>query len=320
MLPSERPALAEAARLTPSFDADRLACELADVTGHRWQHQRIHAVGGDIGAAATIDWRVLPLRSPDGDADRTDPGGPGPIDFAPTEWLRQLPYLREILAAVPAPLNAVRLMALGPGATSRPHRDPKYALSRGLVRLHIPLVTHEDAVLVLDGVEHCWQPGQFWYGDFSRQHLVRNTGPVTRIHAVIDALFTAELAALFPTAWQVAFADTDILFNRPTPPPAPCPVTLPHTVHVPRGFTDFDNDQPLDGPPELARVDAPDGRLTLSAAGRVFALTPVGPDEYRFAGWSEQRSLELTPGETVLYARRGRSREQHRLPVPANLL
>ncbi|MFF0451184.1 hypothetical protein ACFYT4_33205 [Streptomyces sp. NPDC004609] len=54
---------------------------------------------------------------------------------------------------IPAPLNAVRLMALGPGAVSKAHCDPKYRLDRGLVRLHIPIVTDPQAVLVLDGVE-----------------------------------------------------------------------------------------------------------------------------------------------------------------------
>jgi hypothetical protein len=138
----------EAVRLTHSFDADRLAGELAAVLGHRWQQQRIHAPGGGVGTAADIDWRVLPLRSPGGDAQRTDPGGPGPVDFAPTPWAARLPYLREILAGIPAPLHAVRLMALGPGAVSQPHCDPKYALHRGFVRLHIPIVTHPEAVLL----------------------------------------------------------------------------------------------------------------------------------------------------------------------------
>jgi aspartate beta-hydroxylase len=112
--------LSEAVQLEPTFDAELLARELAEVTGHRWQPQRIHNHGGGVGAASTIDWRVLPLRSPGGDSDRTDPDGPGPIGFAPTVWLQRLPYLRDILDRIPAPLNAVRLMALGPGPSRNP--------------------------------------------------------------------------------------------------------------------------------------------------------------------------------------------------------
>ncbi len=287
--------------------------------GHRWQLQRIHAPGGGIGAAATIDWRVLPLRSPGGDADRTDPGGPGPADFAPTVWLERLPYLCGILGAIPASLNAVRLMALGPGAASQPHRDPKYALHRGFVRLHIPLVTHPGAVLVLDGVEHCWQPGQFWYGDFSREHMVRNNGPITRVHAVIDALLTRELADLFPADWQTALSEGDVLVNQTTPPHAPCPVALPYATLLPGGFTDFGHDQSLDGPLHSGRVTAADGQLTLTAAGRVFALTPAGPDEYRFAGWSEQRTLQFADDGVLLRLRRGRVLQKRHLPATAGV-
>jgi len=204
--PADRPGVArllEAVRLTGEVDAERLRTELTTVTGHRWSPQRIRRPDGGIGPAAEVDWRVLPVRSPGGDPDRTDPGGPGPVDYQSTMWLDQLPYLREILDSIPAPLNAVRLMALGPGAVSHAHSDPKYSLERGFVRLHLPIVTHPDAILILDGVEHCWEPGGLWFGDFSRVHQVRNAGPVIRIHAVIDALLTEPLAMLFPSHWRL---------------------------------------------------------------------------------------------------------------------
>lgn len=305
--------LSEAVQLGPTFDVDRLTQELAQVTGHRWQPQRIHARGGGVGAASTIDWRVLPLRSLGGDSDRTDPGGPGPIGFAPTVWLQRLSYMRDILDGIPAPLNAVRLMALGPDAASKPHRDPKYALHHGMVRLHVPLVSNPGAVLVLDGVEHRWQPGQLWYGDFSRQHLVRNTGQVSRVHMVIDALLTRELASWFPPDWRTALREGDVLFNRTTPPPAPCPVPLPYATMLPEGFSDFDHDQPLDGLLQPGRITASKtGQCVLTANGRTFALAPVGDGEYRFAGWSEQRTLQLTDNGVLLRARRGRTlQERH---------
>lgn len=312
-----RPPLSEAAQLNVSFDAARLARDLAGVTGHRWAPQRIHAPGGGVGAATAIDWRVLPLRSAGGDPDRTDPGGPGPIDFAPTIWLDRLPYLGEVLNSIPAPLNAVRLMALGPGAACQPHRDPKYALHRGLMRLHIPLITHPEAVLVLDGVEHCWAAGQFWYGDFSREHMVRNTGPATRVHAVIDALLTRKLTEMFPAGWRSALSKGDVLFNR-MPPPSAFPVALPYTTALPRGFTDFDHDQPLDGPLQPGQIAAADGNLTVTAADRVLALAPVGPGEYRFAGWSEQRTLQVADDGVLLRVRHGRAIQERHLPATAS--
>ncbi|MEU5582982.1 aspartyl/asparaginyl beta-hydroxylase domain-containing protein [Streptomyces huasconensis] len=305
-------AAAEAAQLSPVFDADKLAAELAAVTAHTWNPQRIHTYGGQVGQAAAIDWRVLPLRSLGGDPERTDPGGPGPQPFAATRWLDQLPYLAQILHWLPAPLNAVRLMALGPGAVSNPHSDPKYRLDRGIVRLHMPVVTDPGAVLVLDGVEHCWQPGTLWYGDFSREHLVRNTSQtVTRVHVVIDALLTADLAAWFPDSWQELLTRGEVLFNRTGPDRAPAwPAGLPYEALLPSGFADFDAAAPLDGsliPARIAR--GADGVLALTIAGRTFALVAVDGAEFRFSGWSEQRTLQPDSdgGGLTLRVRRGRA-------------
>lgn len=323
-MPTSTMAAAEAAQLTPAFDLDAglLAAELAAVTSHTWNVQRTHTFSGHIGQAAPIDWRVLPLRSLGGDADRTDPGGPGPQPFKPTRWLKQLPYLARLLDAIPAPLNAVRLMALGPGAVSTAHRDPKYRLDRGLTRLHIPIVTTPDAVLVLDGIEHRWQPGTLWYGDFSREHLVRNTNDtVTRIHVVIDALLTPNLASWFPAPWHELFAHGEVLLNRPAPATTPAwPTGLPHDALLPSGFADFDAAAPLDGPLLPARLNPTNGDvLTLTVAGRSFALVPAGDGgEWRFAGWSEQRTLQPgpDPGDGLLLrVRRGRAVADRHVPA-----
>lgn len=303
--------LTAAAKLSPVFDADKLAAELAAVTAHTWNPQRIHTYGGQVGQAASIDWRVLPLRSLGGDPERTDPGGPGPQPFKKTRWLDQLPYLAQILDSIPAPLNAVRLMALGPGAVSNPHNDPKYRLDRGIVRLHIPIVTDPGAVLVLDGVEHCWQPGTLWFGDFSREHLVRNTSEtVSRVHVVIDALLTTELAAWFPDSWQQLLTCGEVLFNRTAPATASAwPAGLPYEALLPSGFADFDAAAPLDGSLIPARIDrGVDDVLVLTIAGRTFALVPAGDAEFRFSGWSEQRTLQPDiGGGLTLRVRRGRA-------------
>ncbi|MGW2826401.1 aspartyl/asparaginyl beta-hydroxylase domain-containing protein [Streptomyces sp. NPDC001443] len=317
-MPSTTPARpAPAARLTPDFDPSRLARELAAVTDHEWERQRTHYAADRIGPDTPTDWRVLPLRSPGGDPTRTDPGGPGPDNYAATCWLQQMPYLQGILDAIPAPLNAVRLLALGPAAASQPHCDPKYALERGMVRLHIPIVTHPGAVLVLDGTEHRWQPGTFWYGDFSREHLVRNTGPVRRVHAVIDTLLTRELAALFPEPWQEQLADADVLFNRQ---PAPAPLSaavLPSVLDLPSGFMDFGHDTPLQGPTTAVRLTERGDGLVLQAGEHRYALVHVADGEYRYAGWSEQRTLQLRSEHVVLHARHGRAQTSQHFPLPA---
>lgn len=292
--------LPESARLALEADPERLRTELATVTDHRWQLQRVRRLGGGIGPTADVDWRVLPLRSPDGDPDRTDLGGPGPVDFRPTPWLNHLPYLSENLDAIPAPLNAVRLMALGPGAASQPHRDPKYALERGFVRLHLPIVTHPQAVLVLDGVEHCWPPGQLWFGDFSREHQVRNTGSVPRVHTVIDALLTESLAAWFPPRWQTAFVEGAALFNHmPLPKPATAPV-LPRRGKWPANFTDFSHDRSLSCAATDVRFTVTHRTPLVTIADRQLTLVNIGARHYRFAGWSEQRTIKFTDDGILL--------------------
>jgi aspartate beta-hydroxylase len=302
-----------AVRLAPEYDAIRLAAELSTVSGHRWQRQRTRLLRGAVSAATSIDWRVLPLRSPGGDPYRTDPGGPGPAGYVFTPWLDQLAYLRGILGALPSPLHAVRLMALGPGAACAPHRDPKYALNRGFVRLHIPITTDPGAVLVLDGEEHRWRPGQLWYGDFSREHLVRNTGDNVRVHAVIDALLTPELVTLFPARWHAMLLDGDVLLNRHTFPATARHPAPPVCIELPQGFTDFDEDDPFGGPVRTAELVTDPGRATLTVDGRTYALIEVAAQEFRFAGWSEQRTIQLTAHGSLLHGRHGRDHRQHQL-------
>ncbi len=316
---AEPTALPEAVQLVPTFDADRMLAEVTTVTDSVWDKQRIYDASG-VGAAADIDWRVLALRSPGGAPDRSDPGGPGPNDFAPTLLLDRMPYLREVLTQIPAPLNAVRLMALGPGAVSAEHCDPKYSLQRGLVRLHIPVVTNPDALLILDGVTHHWRPGEFWFGDFSRPHRVQNHGKTTRIHAVIDALMASELIELFPPWWRRRLTSNNVLVNRRSisDPPSSCP-WLPYSIETPRTFTDFGHDGALDTAASTVRmqVDRADGHVELiDTDGRPYVLVHVSDNEFRFAGWSEQRTIQLRSDAAVLRVRSGRQMVRE-LTLPA---
>lgn len=317
---AEPTVLPEAVQLAPTFDVARLQTELNAVTDRRWDKQRIYHASG-LGAPTDIDWRVLPLRSPSGAGDRTDPGGPGPEDFAPTPWLARMPYLREVLNRIPASLNAVRLMALGPGAISTEHRDPKYSLHRGLARLHIPIVTNSDALLILDGVTHHWRAGEFWFGDFSRPHRVENHGARFRIHVVIDALITRELIELFPQQWRHELAAGDVLLNRLPPPaePSTCP-WLPYSIDAPAAFTDFGHDNSLDPAASAARTritTTNDQIRLIDADRRPFALVHLGQNEFRFAGWSEQRTIRLREDSVVLRTCRGRTVQEIALPAAA---
>ncbi|MFF0851884.1 aspartyl/asparaginyl beta-hydroxylase domain-containing protein [Streptomyces sp. NPDC003280] len=301
---------AEAARLAAGFDPARLLADLDAVRTHQWKLQRYF--GDGVGAQAEVDWRILPLRSPGGDPSRTDPGGPGSQECADTEWLARTPYLREVLAAVPAPLRAVRLMALGPGAVSDVHNDTKYGPAWGVARLHVPITTHHEATLVLDGVTHRWQPGEFWFGDFSRMHKVENTGSASRVHMVVDCLTVPELAAVFPAGWQEYFAHGEVLLNRPETPYADDPSRLARRFQVPPPFADWEEEGEFPDAPERVQAEiavTPGGVELRVAPDQSFPLVHIADAEFRFAGWSQERTLQLLDGPragVVLRTRVGR--------------
>lgn len=290
------------ARLAPCFDVGRLRADVQRLHASGWQEIRI--VSGDgLGDYATkLDWRTIPLRSIGGDPDRGDAGGPDLRDFADTPWRARLPYISEVLAAIPARLGAARLMALGPGARTPTHSDTKCGLPWGMLRLHVPIVTVPEATLSIAGEVHCWEPGTVWYADFTRGHLVENTGTRTRVHLVIDACVQPELLDLFPAPFQVAAVREGSMFE-----PAAVPLradqadALRCRFDMPAAFRSWeepDGEFCRDTSTVPASVDRLDGGLGLYLAGSpAFGLVHLGAGEFRFAGWTAERTLQVCPGE-----------------------
>jgi hypothetical protein len=294
-------ALPATARLTPSYDPGRLRADVANLSGAAWAYPRI-VDGNGVGEYATkLDWRTLSLRSIGGSADRTDPGGPELAEFADTPLRGQVPYLSQVLSSLPAPLCSARLMALGPGAQSPVHLDTKWGMPWGKARLHVPIVTTPDAVLEIAGRTECWQAGELWYADFTRMHVVRNTGNVTRIHLVVDCLVTRELVGLFPARFQDPAIIADFLLATDAPPATePDLDELRCTFPMPASFRSYE--QP-DG--ELlteqvmvpAAIDRYQAGLALYLSGEpTLALVHVGGREFRFAGWTAERTVQVSPG------------------------
>jgi aspartate beta-hydroxylase len=296
MNPNDSTTPAEAVRLLPALDADRLVADLLTARDHLWDEQSSY-VNGRVSRWAEQDWRCLAVRSPAGDKTRTDPGGPGSAEFADTEWLDHMPYVREVLASIPGPLYAARFMDLGPDTVGYPHTDPKFAPDWGMARLHIPVTTHEKASLDLDGVIHQWQPGEFWFGDFSRRHQIQNLGPEHRVHLVVDVLVTRELARLFPADWADYFDGPEVLYNRPAVAvtdeerhAAQCSFDAPaHLLEI-EVFGSLTGEQPQ---ATFAVVDTGTGLAVRSPEDHLFPLAALGDDEYRLVGWSEERTVAV---------------------------
>ncbi|WP_042420473.1 aspartyl/asparaginyl beta-hydroxylase domain-containing protein [Streptacidiphilus anmyonensis] len=308
---------AAAVRLPATTDAARLVEELQLLTAERWRQQRVF--GASLSSSPTdADWRILPLRSPDGSLERTDPGGPGTDDFADTTWMARVPYMRSLVRAIPVPVRAVRLMALGPAAASPTHSDLKYGPRWGLARIHIPVVTNPGALLDIQGNEYCWQPGEIWFGDFSRPHHIRNSGPETRVHMVVDCVVAPELTRYFPPAWQAYLGSEDVLNSRPEQPrlrPGGGE-QVRHRFHVPTRFLDWR--EPAEMSIDTARpqtlvsvVERRESVQLVLPDQRKFGLIHVADREFRFAGWTQERTIVL-PGpdvsadSVVLRARTGR--------------
>lgn len=301
-----RPAVA--VQIVPSFDSQQMLRELTSVTDQPWKKQRGYRPGRGIGAANSSDWRVLPLRSAWGDSSRTDPGGPGEV-FAHTPWLDQLPYIRSVIDQFPGPLQGVRVMSFGPGASSSVHRDRKFSLLRGYARFHIPVVTNPQCVLHFGDIRYQWQPGECWYADFSKTHQSRNDGTETRIHVVLDALMNRELIGLFPEEWRPGLDADDVLLNRPALPLTSAwdPPFGERSLAIPEVFTRFESDDELISTSLVpARITVANGQSELAdASGKVFHLVHLGDDEFRFAGWSESaHSADQTGSSSFPHAQR----------------
>jgi hypothetical protein len=126
----------------------------------------------------------------------------GPAPYEPTEALARAPNLRAIVESFETEPRAVRVLTLDPGARIFEHFDPGISLDLGVVRLHVPIVTHPDVEFFLAGKRTRWRPGELWYGDFSFPHHAHNKSAVPRTHLVMDLVVTDAIRALFPREYM----------------------------------------------------------------------------------------------------------------------
>ena len=148
------------------------------------------------------DWSVLPLRAR---AGATHPvmqiySDPGATDYVDTPLLDRCPYIRQALAALDFPLQAVRLMRLTPGSVIKEHRDNDLDAEAGSIRLHVPVTTNPGVVFEVNRKRVDMAPGSVWYLRLSDPHRVANTGTADRVHLVIDGAANDWILALLRQA------------------------------------------------------------------------------------------------------------------------
>lgn len=173
-----------AVKLTPRFDAKRLLDDC------RRLRSAAEARPAGFPGEAHVGWQAVTLQSHEAGDNRLS---------------GHAPYLGPALDALGLATRLVRMMSLEPGGVIREHSDT--FLSSRIVRLHIPVVTHDQVEFHLDGQRCAWAPGELWYGDFSRPHRAVNLSDITRIHIVIDALADDRLARLFPHGLPAQLAE-----------------------------------------------------------------------------------------------------------------
>ncbi|HLJ74797.1 MAG TPA: aspartyl/asparaginyl beta-hydroxylase domain-containing protein [Thermoanaerobaculia bacterium] len=167
-----------AARLPFLFDAARLDADLDRIEAGGWSpHFNTQYYEGD--------WSGIPLRSNSlTSALFIDPSRPDA--FADLPALQNAKYFREVAAAFEAPVRAVRLLKLAPGAVIREHRDAGLRYEDGEMRVHIPIRTNPGVEFVLGGESLPLLPGECWYLNVDLPHRAANRGTADRVHLVLD--------------------------------------------------------------------------------------------------------------------------------------
>jgi len=144
------------------------------------------------------EWTGIALYSMGG-KQSVFPSAAGTEHYQETEELSRAPYMRQILKELECPKEVVRILFLPPGGHIKDHFDFHTSFQFGLLRLHIPIVTHPDVAFIIDGQRMKWNAGELWYGDFSKIHSVKNDSEIVRVHMVIDVQINDFVLSLFPS-------------------------------------------------------------------------------------------------------------------------
>jgi uncharacterized protein (TIGR03032 family) len=163
-------------RLPLDFDAEALLAEVEAVPEAAW---RPHPQGNPGNSA-------LPLIAVGGDPENDATRG----RMAPTKYLADMEYLRQVLASFGTVLGRARLMRLDGNTEATLHVDTNYYWAER-VRIHVPILTSE-AISFHCGDRSLHMPaGQSWIFDAWRPHNVLNPTEARRIHLVADTVGSA---------------------------------------------------------------------------------------------------------------------------------
>lgn len=173
-------------RLSLRVDATRLQAEVAALPESSWA-----GTGGRVGVHRAAQAIFLRGFAP--------AEGDKPIEDR--EPLAALPYIRELITRLlPAAAQRCLLARLPAGGRITGHIDlaPYFAKT---IRIHVPVVTHDQAWMYCAGLAFRMRPGEVWALNNSTTHGVWNAHATqARTHLICDFLPSPELLGMLASA------------------------------------------------------------------------------------------------------------------------
>lgn len=167
-------------RLPFSFDAKKLAEEVAGIPGNAWMAHPSRMNGNS----------AVALISRNGE-DNDDFDG----RMLESKHLENCAYLRQVLASFGEVLGRSRLMKLAGKAEVSTHVDFNYHWYTR-VRIHIPVITNAGVIFHCADQQRQMRAGECWIFNSWRRHKVVNASDEDRIHLVIDTAGSSRFWAM----------------------------------------------------------------------------------------------------------------------------
>jgi len=163
-------------KLPLRFDVERLKKELSCFEESDWEKHPSDYKGN----------LAIPLISVNGEINDNFAG---PMQM--TRFLKQSPYMQQVLASFDSVLSRSRLMRLE-GRHDVPLHSDINAHWWSRVRIHVPIVTTPDVIFHCGNQRVHMAPGEAWIFDAWKMHKVVNPSGHTRVHLVIDTAGSPE--------------------------------------------------------------------------------------------------------------------------------
>ncbi len=126
---------------------------------------------------------------------------PDTLETRKTPQLLRLPVLDQFLSQSDLRIISSYISFLSPGTFLHEHRD--FVLQKiARVRLHIPIVTHDQAFIIVPGKRIHFEKGYIWKFDpRNNLHSAFNAGSSERIHLLIDCYPNQKTSELLNGEW-----------------------------------------------------------------------------------------------------------------------